>query len=39
VPGRDPALFDIAMDTIGAITALAAYGLLVRWRSRDRSTA
>jgi VanZ family protein len=39
VPGRDPALFDIAMDAIGAITALAAWSLLVRWRRSDRDTA
>jgi VanZ family protein len=39
VPRRDPALFDIAIDAIGAITALAAWSLLVRWRIRDRDPA
>jgi VanZ family protein len=39
VPRRDPALFDIAIDAIGAITALAVWSLFVRWWIRDRDLA
>jgi VanZ family protein len=39
VPGRDPALFDIAMDTIGAITALAGWHFISSWRTKNRAAA
>jgi VanZ family protein len=37
VPGRDPALFDIAMDAIGAITALAGWQFVSRWRTKNQA--
>ena len=38
VPGRDPALFDIAMDAIGAITALVGWQFASRWCRAGRGT-
>jgi VanZ family protein len=38
VPGRDPALFDLAMDALGAVTALAAWQLVERRRRVGRSS-
>jgi len=33
VPGRDPDLFDLMVDGIGAMTALFAWALYERWRT------
>jgi VanZ family protein len=39
VPGRDAAMFDIGINAVGAIAALAAWQLISRWRANSGTAA